>query len=777
MDRIGNKKSSQRLPADLYIGLVNALFQDRNSLIMGSAATTLAAIVVAIHTSGWWAWGFAFALPLVAAWRVRDFSVHNRAVAWQTAITASYWEKRYLLGTSIFLNLLGTWTCATYYLSNNEFVHTMALITTVSHALGIATRNFTVGNGSRTQLLAVGIPVVLAFVFAGGAYPLLIPLILVPLGFFIAGSAARLRNTFLQEMLEHRRAMQIAQRFDASINNMPHGLCMINSDGKVAVSNEALKQMLGGFENYVSVGALANDLIAALVRQNILVAADGARLCDAILKKNDSRTHLSLNNTKGNTFEVTIQRMENDGAVLVVQDFTERRNAQRAIERLAKFDPTTGLPNRSQFEQRLSELLLLSKGSAQRVSVLFIDLDDFKLVNDTLGHAAGDDVLRTVASRMRNFASSADLIARWGGDEFALLKFDDTLEIELCDMAAQLIHALSAPYEVDGMTAVVGASIGIAIAANAKEDAASILKHADLALYAAKGAGRNNLRVFQSEMDHRAQLRRVLELDVREAVENSAFEVFFQPLLSINSDQIISFEALARWRHPTRGFVPPTEFIPFVENLGLIEPFTNHVLRQACLACADWPNDIRIAVNLSALYFQCCDVLENVESALLYSGLAPERLELEITENLVLDNRPSTIAALNILRARGIRIALDDFGTGFSSFSYLLDLPVDKVKIDRSFVAGLVNDDRARSLVDSLARLIGRLGMHVTLEGVETMEQYEKVKGFGSIDEVQGYLFSKPVEQDQVATLLLRSAERSLVPNVLNFKKPSLARA
>jgi diguanylate cyclase (GGDEF)-like protein len=458
--------------------------------------------------------------------------------------------------------------------------------------------------------------------------------------------------------------------------------------------------------------------------------------------------------------EIAVHRMEGEGSVFVVQDVTERRNAQRAIDRIARVDTVTDLPNRRDFEERLALAMPADQLAKEGVTVLFLDLDDFKQVNDSLGHRRGDKLLMVVAERLKALVGPRDIVARWGGDEFTVLLSGAAPERRVGPLAERIIAAISQPMFIDGYEVVVGASIG---SAGAPEDGLTpdaILSNADIALYAAKTDGRRTWRPFEKSMDTKIQIRRLIELDLRAAIASEAIDVYYQPIVKVADRKISSFEALVRWNHPVQGRMSPSEFIPIVEEIGLMDDFGASVLRRACRACAAWPKDVCVSVNLSSTQFRSGRLEKIIFDALDAAGLPPERLELEITESTLLDDRGSTRQTLDSLRLRGVRISLDDFGTGYSSLSYLLSFPLDRIKIDRSFTVGLGFHERALILVESVALMSARLGMSVLIEGVETENQLRFIENLGTIAEVQGFLFSPAVPEHEARKLFDRSFRR-----------------
>ena len=386
--------------------------------------------------------------------------------------------------------------------------------------------------------------------------------------------------------------------------------------------------------------------------------------------------------------------------------------------------------------------------------MLFLDLDDFKQVNDSLGHRLGDKLLVAVARRLQAIVGPRDLVARWGGDEFTILRHGAYNAEEMSKLTDSIIQDIRRPAFIDGYEVIVGVSIGSATAPTDGLTPDIILSNADIALYAAKLDGRGTWRAFEKSMDAKIQIRRLIELDLRSAVENESIEVYYQPIFNVSSRKISSFEALARWNHPVKGRMSPAEFIPIVEEIGLMETMGASILRRACLACASWPKDVSVSVNLSSTQFRSGKIEQTIVDALAGANLSPDRLELEITESTLLDDRGGARDVLAALRARGIRISLDDFGTGYSSLSYLLGFPLDRIKIDRSFTVGLGFHDRASVLVESVALMSGKLGMSVLIEGVETEGQLRFIERLGTIAEVQGFFFSPAIPEIDVPRML-----------------------
>ncbi|WP_201834571.1 putative bifunctional diguanylate cyclase/phosphodiesterase [Microvirga zambiensis] len=421
--------------------------------------------------------------------------------------------------------------------------------------------------------------------------------------------------------------------------------------------------------------------------------------------------------------------------------------AHQELHVLAHQDALTGLPNRVVLREKLEQALASMRPQGRTVAVSYLDLDHFKDVNDSFGHETGDELLKAVADRLRSCIPPGDgqvrnLISRFGGDEFAILQTGIRRPEESAVLAKRVVEALQEPFSVNGQEIFIGTSIGIALAQR-HMNSSQILKNADMALYHAKADGRGTFRFFEPEMDAQLQARRVLEVDLRKAMGNDEFELYYQPQINIEANEIGGFEALLRWHHPERGLVPPAEFIPVIEDTGLIGPLGDWIIEEACKEAASWPRDINVAVNLSPIQFRNRGLVQSVTRALAISGLAPHRLELEITESVLLQDSETTVSTLHQLRRLGVRIAMDDFGTGYSSLSYLRSFPFDKIKIDQSFVREMSQRTDCLAIVQSVANLGASLGMPTVAEGIETEDQLRQIQAAGCTD-AQGYYFGRP---------------------------------
>ncbi|HZW48276.1 MAG TPA: EAL domain-containing protein [Microvirga sp.] len=562
----------------------------------------------------------------------------------------------------------------------------------------------------------------------------------------------RLRNEALQAQ-EHELRTQ-NERFDAALNNMSHGLCMVDDSERVIVFNARFAELFG-IDRTVQSGVTLGHLIDQAEAQN----CKGAEPLREILAEQQElmrrRQQFAFIHEEpgGQTFAISHQPMSNGGWVATYEDITERRQAESQIAYMAHHDALTDLANRVLFRQQLEHALDETGRERLKMAVLCLDLDRFKDVNDSLGHETGDALLKLVADRLRSCIRQQDVVARLGGDEFAILQLAIDDQQDCAALATRIVEAVSMPYDLEGQEIVIGTSIGIAVASEGNLSPDQLLKQADLALYRAKAEGRATYRFFEPEMDKELQARRSLEIDLRKALANREFELYFQPQVNVRENEIRGYEALLRWHHPERGMIPPGDFIPVAEDIGLISSLGDWVLEQACMTATAWPKGIKVAVNLSPVQFRNKTLVQSVSRALAHSGLAPDRLELEVTESVLLQDNELTVATLHQLRRMGVRIAMDDFGTGYSSLSYLRSFPFDKIKIDQSFVRELSSRADCLAIVRSIAGLGASLGMSTVAEGVETEDQLLQITAAGCT-EVQGYYFGQPKPASELAHAL-----------------------
>jgi diguanylate cyclase (GGDEF)-like protein len=597
----------------------------------------------------------------------------------------------------------------------------------------------------------IGIAIVLSVI----CFALLLRALVVQLRRFAASQASLAdRESRLSE--KSRELAGANTQLDAALNNMSQGLSMFDKDGRLVICNVRYRRMYGLPPEMVRAGVSLVDMLACRRRHGnfdddpeTFVAVLLTRLADG------ERCHSCSRLADGRIISVNSEPMAGGGWVATHEDITERQRSEERIARMARHDALTELANRVLFRERMDDALKRHTNDGTAFAILLFDLDLFKAVNDSLGHPVGDALLKAVAKRLTGAISPNDTVGRLGGDEFAILQLAQSSQRDnAMVLATRLLELVGAPYEIDGHRIVIGISIGIAVAPYDGFDSAQLLKNADLALYRAKADGRNTFRFFEQEMDEDLRRRRALEIDLQNALTNHELAAYYQPIVDIGSGETCTIEALVRWHHPVHGLTPPDSFIPIAEERGMITAIGRWMMREACRDAASWPKHIRVAVNLSPVQFRSGDLYDTVVGALADSGLTPERLELEITESVLLQKNDRDLAVLRRIQRLGVAIVLDDFGTGYSSLGYLRLFPFDKIKIEKSFVQEMPSRPDCAAIVCAITSLGRELGMLAVAEGVETREQLELVRAAGC-KLAQGFLFSPPRPASE-----LRFAER-----------------
>ncbi len=581
--------------------------------------------------------------------------------------------------------------------------------------------------------------------------------IAVTLALIVAWLSRRDRGARLELALEKKRLY-------TAINNMPQSLLLYDAQERLIVSNERYVDMFGLSRDIVKPGRKFRELLTHHKEMGSF-PGDVDEYCARIqgLLQQGKPTQSTYQPSDGRWIQVAYQPLEDGGWVTTLEDVTERSRAEERIAHLAHYNSLTDLPNRVLFQRQL-------RGELDRntpCAILYIDIDEFKSVNDSLGHSIGDELLKTVAARLRDCIEGSDLVARLGGDEFAIVQTGVTERDAVIAFTNRLHDAIRLPCNCLGHQISTDASIGIALAPYDGTDLEQLLKHADLAMYAAKADGRHTHRFFEPEMDARVKMRQQLEQDLRQAVVSrcfaaTGFEVQYQPLVNLQTNSISGCEALLRWKHPRLGSISPAEFIPVAEDTGLINQLGEWVLTAACREAANWPDAVRLAINVSPVQLRDTTFGLHVVSALAASGVKPSRLELEITEAVLIRDDDGALATLRQLRSIGVRTALDDFGTGYSSLSYLQRFPFDKIKIDRCFIKDITHSEGSASIVQAVVNIAASRSMTTTAEGVETKSQREVLCELGCT-EMQGWLFSPAMPAAEVRRLLGTQQDKAIV--------------
>ncbi|MEH2569063.1 diguanylate cyclase (GGDEF)-like protein [Bradyrhizobium sp. AZCC 2289] len=561
--------------------------------------------------------------------------------------------------------------------------------------------------------------------------------------------------------LSGRRLTLERRHLSIAVNNIPQGLVLYDASARIIICNQRYIEMFGLSPEVAKQGCTMQRLIAHR-KETGSFDGDVDEFCNAIIRNVSlgKSTRQLTEAPGGRAIEIVNQPLKGGGWVATIEDITQRTRADEKIAHMAHYDALTDLPNRVLFRERLEQALQAIR-PRERLAVMYIDIDEFKSINDALGHAIGDELLKGVADRLRGCLKDTDVAARLGGDEFAVIQTAIKSQSETSHVVECIYAAIREPFECTGHLITTDASIGIALAPGDGLDLDQLLKNADLALHGAKGDGRRTYRFFEAGMDARAKARRSLEFELRQAINDGSLEAYYQPVVTLDHGKVSCCEALLRWRHPERGMISPAEFIPIAEETGLINQLGHWVLHTACAEAVNWPDDIRVAVNVSPVQFKSQTLALNVAAALAASGLAASRLELEITEAVLIRDDEMALEVLHQLRALGVRIALDDFGTGYSSLSYLQRFPFDKIKIDRSFVRDIASAVASSSIVEAVVNIAAASNMTTTAEGVETEQQRELLRVLGCT-EMQGYLFSPAIPAVEIRQLLRSHRSRAV---------------
>lgn len=544
-------------------------------------------------------------------------------------------------------------------------------------------------------------------------------------------------------------------QLDAAINNMPLGLSMFDAQERLLVCNKRYAEMYDVPSELTRPGTVH----CALWEHRTKKGARHSETRETALYRRPSSPSMLIEFASGRIISVSRQPLRGGGWVALHEDITERRRQEEAITHLARHDALTGLANRVLFREQLEQSLqCLVRG--QGFAVLCLDLDHFKAVNDTLGHPIGDTLLKQVSQRLLGCVRHGDLVARLGGDEFAIIEASVRDPNQTESLATRIVETVGAPYEIDGHRVEIGTSVGMTLAPRDGSDADQLIKNADLALYRTKAAGRRGYSFFKAEMSEELQSRRNLELDLRTALHEEELELSYQPLVCLKTERVAGFEALLRWHHPERGVVPPDEVIAIAEDMGLIAQIGEWALARACAQAARWPDPIKVAINVSAQQFAKRTLIEGALQALARSGLPPHRLELEVTETILLQGGQSTLAMLHQLRQLGVSVAMDDFGAGYCSLSSLRTFPFEKIKIGKAFIVDIERSEDSRAIVEAVIALGTSLGMTTVAEGIENHEQLSRVRAWGCA-QAQGYLLGPPKTAAEVDGLLAEGSART----------------
>lgn len=749
------------IPADVRLSFLRALYGNRTTLWFGLLAHIVACVVIYVKTEDWRYLVFAGVFAIIAVGRI--FDMHKFDQAKQQPLSHAdldRWETRYLVGASAVCLTLGMLCFFSSFVLRDSFAELASLTVLLASVVSIVGRNYASAKAVILMSACTLIPVLAGLILAGTPFHVIIGLLLIPYFLSNIQMANGLREFLFAAVMGKRRLSIVAGRFDAALNNMPQGLLMFDSQQRIAVINNKAKAMLQIAEHTKLHGRKLDVLLRYCAKKGLFPQNDlksvHVRMQDLLLGRR-ARDIFQLSNQR--YIECIGNQTLNEGAVLMFEDVTQRVEAEARIQHMARYDGLTGLPNRNYFETMVRALRANQKKDTQAALVV-IDINHFKHVNDTLGHHTGDVLLRLFAERLNSLDPQRFVTSRFGGDEFVVFVFNLRGEADVAGVMDHITDVVSGAYDLDGDQVHIDISAGVAIENVEKADVGSMHINADLALYEAKSREDKSWSIFIDAMDTKYRGRQKLKADLRLAISHGEIKVVYQPIVSAQSLRVVACEALARWEHPELGFVPPTEFIPLAEEMGIITDITRFMLEQACVDCQSWGDRIGVSVNLSAIDLKSNDIARDIANALQKSGLPAHRLEVEVTESAIISDRNKTSMVLQRLKNAGINIALDDFGTGYSSLSYLNTLPLTKVKVDRSFVRDITTDRRSLMLLRGVTQLSHELGLGVTVEGVETEEQLALIRVAAGADLVQGYLLGMPVPVEAITAMTAKAAAR-----------------
>lgn len=747
-------RKNKELPVDVYIPFVETLFRDGSTLAIGMVAQTLLIVLVYWKTLDPLYLLVALGMVVVGTFRVRNFRKYNKLPSPTTWEEARRRENDYIFYGSLHGATLGAFCLAGIYFAHDGFAEIAAVCVTLATATSIAGRNYASPRMVIILIIALTWPISLGFLLRGDIYHVILGLLSAPFLFAIKKFANTVRDVLFTAISEEKKANRIAERFNRALNTMSHGLVMLAPDGRVVVANAEAAHLLSLASPDALLGRSVHGLLMRGVAGGMLALKDcryvEAQLTRALREGRDRKVLVSFSN--GQHYEFSAREGSQDLGVITFEDVSQRVQAEEKIRNMARYDSLTGLANRAYFHELVGECM--ESGDRNRLCGLAVfDLDDFKSVNDTLGHPVGDGLIYAVAERLSAIAGDLGKVSRFGGDEFMI--FFDRVEDEshLTAMLDDIVANLQGEVDVAGHVLRIQMSGGAVLSRVGDTDVDAMIVKADLALYKAKELGKNGWRLFEAAMDAAFRNRQVMKADLRNAVEAKNLRVVYQPIVAMDSMRIASCEALCRWDHPDLGPISPAIFIPLAEEMGIISEISTFMLQAACFECAKWPEQTGVSINLSAKDFRNREIIGKVRNALAASGLAPNRLEIEVTETALLDDKSLTRQSIEELKAIGVKIALDDFGTGYSSLSYLHKLPLDKVKIDRSFLNDVTQSTRSLELLKGIVNLSRPLGLAVTVEGVETFEQLKILALEVKPDLVQGFLFGSALSASGIETM------------------------
>ncbi|MDF1607851.1 EAL domain-containing protein [Hoeflea sp. YIM 152468] len=732
--------------ADVRLSFVVSLYQQRGTLFAGMIAHVVTTMAVYLRIDD--PFYLYAALALFVVWTVRniDMMVFDRLqkANFKMANTL-HWEKRYVTGSFITCSILGTICGHALVVAQDPFAELVTISVTMASMISVVGRNF----GSRLNVdmivLAACLPMMAGLLLARDPYMILMALLLLPLFLTTRSMANGVRDFLFNSVTAERETAEIAERFDTALNNMSHGLFMLDGDGRIEVANRKAREFFNIDETTKLTGRALKATLRLGVRNGIVATENFAQInqhLTNLINGRDDRALVRVN--KNSWLEFSARYRGEKGVVLIFEDVSDRIQSEKRILHMARFDNLTGLPNRSWFKE-VVELKIAKAEPGQNLALAVLDIDDFKYVNDSMGHVSGDKLLIAIANRLRSLSRQKFVNSRFGGDEFVLFIPDVKDAEDLVSTMNHVIDTLRGTYIIDGHKLFISLSGGVVMAPVDGVQIEELHIQADLALYEAKRRDKDRWTLFEKSMDLRYSDRQRMKAALREAIRTQTMNLFYQPMFNAAGTRIVGAEALSRWTHPELGSVSPAVYIPLAEEMGIVSELTRCVVERAVQDAANWPRNLFVSVNLSAHDLNDRGIVSVIADALDRANLPAERLQLEITESGIMNDLDNAREILTELRAMGMSIAIDDFGTGYSSLSYLDMLPLNKVKIDRSFVRDLTKDAKKMKLLRGVVHLARELGLEVVVEGVETEDQLEMIRENKCADIIQGYIFGVPM--------------------------------
>jgi diguanylate cyclase (GGDEF)-like protein len=761
------------LPPIDYVSMIRSLYADRRVMMLGALSSAVVAVVAGLESSSSVLIGVAVAFALVGIGRDIDMRAFERTpIADDDVAAAARWELRSTFGAAAIAVLYAFWMAYSFLVVNSPFAEMSSLSVTVAVLVGVAGRNFAIDRLVTTQVVLIGCGMAIGMLFDGAFHTAMLSVVLIAFVVSLRKVSANIRAILLRAVHGRIEATRLASELDTALETMQHGLCMLDEHGLITVANDRATLVFSNFMPGNWEGRPFGALIAAASERGTIPKRAANQLMDTVSGGDGGKVLLKL--IDGQYCEVTVSSRA-DKTVLLFEDITERVKAEERINYMAHYDTLTGLPNRAYFteqvesdlERRRRTLAGPGRRSDDMAMLMIVDIDDFKHVNDTMGHLIGDRVLIETSERLGRVLGKDSLVARLGGDEYVVYRSGGVQLSDTVTDPEAVLGGFRGPFEVEGEVFSVNVSIGVVTVTDGNDDLDALMTKADLALYKAKALGKGRSQVFHDEMDTDYRYRQRLKADLKQAVADGGLSLVYQPIVDLATRRVVSCEALARWHHPELGSIPPSLFIPIAEETGIVSDITRWVLAAAAAECRNWPAEVSVSVNISARDFRNADVAQMVKSALTSTGLAPHRLEIEVTETALIEERSVATKILQKLARQGIGIALDDFGTGYSSLSYLQALPFTKLKIDRSFVMDIAENPRSLKLLSNVAQLGKDINLTVTAEGVETEEQLDLIVAHSKVDQIQGYLFGVPLPRREVSELIDRMAASATVERVL----------